>query len=647
MAAAVFRRGDVEVSLAPAVESTGDLPRGCERLGVDGVPDCTGHAAWHGLGMLVDALCTPLGEKLCSDASHVLELGAGLGVPGLLAGRWAGRLTLTDNNEAVLERLRRSVCANERWLRLPALARVERLEWGLLHVPVHLRETVDLLLAADCVYSSEGASRLLETAAALLTPSGRMLLAYVCRWRNLDGELARAAKNAKLSLAVWDNHTCPPSRNGSGVFLLRRDTNTTEEAASTGPHATVDDKGALTLTPAMTQVQPGGASPASLVLAAAGPIKFDEMQLVDIGVAISVWAPGLQHVAIYAQPLDLSILPFGSCEALTSLRLVDCRLGAASVHALTMALPRLAHLFVLEVSGCSIGAPGDEALPSEAFAHVRELDFSRNAFVGSDLLAAALRAASQLRKLSVAGNELRGMGFESVCAALQAAPRLGALDLNGCPLGLTGAHVLAERLPQWVGLCELSVSSCMLGDGGCAALSRGLASLTQLTYLDLSSNALGDSGLETLSRTLGDSNVQHLLLSNGSVSAVGVRALFEWWLIDSPVKHLELQGHLLDECAALAVAEWLPDTRLHTLELADNSIGDSGCLALANVLHRCSTLLWLSLRLNEVSDQVIAQVKALFPAAKRCDEGGYPTMPRAEVRFSQPRDFSCNLLYGT
>ena len=51
-------------------------------------------------------------------------------------------------------------------------------------------------------------------------------------------------------------------------------------------------------------------------------------------------------------------------------------------------------------------------------------------------------------------------------------------------------------------------------------------------------------------------------LSNGGVGAVGVRALFEWWLIDSAVTNLELAGHVIGDGGAEAAAEWLPDTRL-------------------------------------------------------------------------------------
>eukprot|EP00966_Prymnesium_polylepis_P109420 2532774-Prymnesium_polylepis.1 len=76
---------------------------------------------------------------MCADAAHALELGAGLGVPGLVAGRHARRLTLTDNNDSVIERLGRSAVHNAPLMRAPALATVRRLEWGGDSVPADLR----------------------------------------------------------------------------------------------------------------------------------------------------------------------------------------------------------------------------------------------------------------------------------------------------------------------------------------------------------------------------------------------------------------------------------------------------------------------------------------------------------------------------
>ena len=107
----LYSCGATTIGIAPPLEAA-SVNLGSDCLGIDGVADSTGRAAWRGLGLLVDFLLTSDGERLCSEATHVLELGAGLGVPGLLAGRTAARLTLTDNNEAVLERLQRSVALN-------------------------------------------------------------------------------------------------------------------------------------------------------------------------------------------------------------------------------------------------------------------------------------------------------------------------------------------------------------------------------------------------------------------------------------------------------------------------------------------------------------------------------------------------------
>jgi 16S rRNA G1207 methylase RsmC len=54
-------------------------------------------------------------RELCSNAASILELGAGAGLPGLVAASLSkdpSRCVLTDNNERVLELLNRNIEAN-------------------------------------------------------------------------------------------------------------------------------------------------------------------------------------------------------------------------------------------------------------------------------------------------------------------------------------------------------------------------------------------------------------------------------------------------------------------------------------------------------------------------------------------------------
>jgi len=82
------------------------------------------------------------------DVPSVLELGAGVGVPGLLAARLgARRVVLTDYQPHVLARLRQNVAANQ----LERACAVEHLSWGELPDSA---ERYQLLMGADLAATS-------------------------------------------------------------------------------------------------------------------------------------------------------------------------------------------------------------------------------------------------------------------------------------------------------------------------------------------------------------------------------------------------------------------------------------------------------------------------------------------------------------
>jgi hypothetical protein len=72
--------------------------------------DDTGTVLWPAAPLLCYFLITDAGRRLVRGAS-VLELGAGVGIPSLLAGRSCRRLVVTDHNAEVIARSRReNVC---------------------------------------------------------------------------------------------------------------------------------------------------------------------------------------------------------------------------------------------------------------------------------------------------------------------------------------------------------------------------------------------------------------------------------------------------------------------------------------------------------------------------------------------------------
>ena len=155
--------------------------------------DETGHVAWQAMPILCQFILSPRAQSLIKGA-RVIELGAGIGVPGLLAGRVCGELTLTDNNDDVVNRLRENIALNVHELRcLPEHTRVANVLWGTDSLPlsdVAARRGFDVVLGSDVVYSASSARTFLETAEYLMAqPNGVLMLAYVPRWPSVDRAL--------------------------------------------------------------------------------------------------------------------------------------------------------------------------------------------------------------------------------------------------------------------------------------------------------------------------------------------------------------------------------------------------------------------------------------------------------------------------
>lgn len=115
---------------------------------------------WSGAGVLAAAV--PGG------VATALELGCGLGLPGLVAARRGARVTFVDRMPAPLGFVRASAQAN-------ALDGVGVVAADFARLP--LRAHFDLVLAAEVLYERTAFGALVRTIDAALAPGGRALLA--------------------------------------------------------------------------------------------------------------------------------------------------------------------------------------------------------------------------------------------------------------------------------------------------------------------------------------------------------------------------------------------------------------------------------------------------------------------------------------
>jgi predicted nicotinamide N-methyase len=192
--------------------------------------DLTGQVVW-----LVSVLTSWYVASPAISASlagkTLVELGAGTGLPGLLATKWADTVVLSDYEDEVLKLLEKSIP----YTRPECDTILFNLSWGSDTDHERLRSTlkqrqmerstatgttssshpasgkVDVLLGADIVYWSASIEPLVSTADALLTEDGVFILGYFNRVDSMQRKLVEGMASKGLECTIIDPLSFLPS----------------------------------------------------------------------------------------------------------------------------------------------------------------------------------------------------------------------------------------------------------------------------------------------------------------------------------------------------------------------------------------------------------------------------------------------------
>lgn len=163
------------------------------------------------------AVVGALGSKSCLSNLKVIELGAGVGAPGLFCASRGAEVVLSDCAPESLRLLRRNVSA------APAPARVEEADFTNIS-RVGLLGRFDLVLSTECVYEAGVAEPLIACIASLLSPGGCVILANTDRpiaGPKIREQIRKAA--AKFGLSVEDLDASSYFRKGLSLSGICND----------------------------------------------------------------------------------------------------------------------------------------------------------------------------------------------------------------------------------------------------------------------------------------------------------------------------------------------------------------------------------------------------------------------------------------
>ncbi|XP_002530835.3 protein N-lysine methyltransferase METTL21A isoform X1 [Ricinus communis] len=161
--------------------------------------DLTGQLVWPGAMLLNDYL-SKNAEML--KGCSVIELGSGVGVTGILCGRFCRQVLLTDHNDEVLKILKKNIELHSPSTNPNCCAELaaEKLEWGNSDQANQISQRYsggfDLILGADICFQQSSVPLLFDTVNQLLRIRGgncKFILAYVSRAKIMDSLVIKEA----------------------------------------------------------------------------------------------------------------------------------------------------------------------------------------------------------------------------------------------------------------------------------------------------------------------------------------------------------------------------------------------------------------------------------------------------------------------
>ena len=591
--------------------------------------DETGHVAWQAMPVLCEFLLSLRGRQLLTSA-RVLELGAGIGIPGLLAGRVCTELIITDSNDAVVERLRRNVELNMGEMNCSGDAiRVENVVWGADLFPSSLAHSVDIVLGSDVIYSASSAKSFLETAEAAMTqPDGIIVLAYIPRWPNVDRALYDSIAVMKLSAEVVplcsfmskktsNGHALP---KGTCLLLLRRmqDVDDPAEVCTDPPEITRRQYNDDVREVFDVCIGPGnitgdlchrlssgigldceGKQQICLVIDATGPVSLTTEKARLLSDVFRV-PPLINCTELKLKECWLSdgwaILTPGllDCANKLSRLIVDGdEIGVRAAKEINKLLLHCSDLNFLGLLRNPLGNDGATAitggLSSCSMLHSLVLSHCRIGDAGTAAIARAFPPT--LQELDLSNNEISAIGVADIANAMRDSvlSKLTILNLSGNDIGASGGAELGEVLGVGVPkLQQLDLRGCGMTSSGITWLSPAIPACEDLRVLHLGSNGAGDEAMNELAPAISRcKNLKHLSLAMNSITGEGTWVLVEDLVDCLSITHIDMKGNSLGDDGAAAIADILAEVKtLEVVDLSNNEIGEEGAIAFAEEFEK-------------------------------------------------------------
>jgi Leucine-rich repeat (LRR) protein len=259
----------------------------------------------------------------------------------------------------------------------------------------------------------------------------------------------------------------------------------------------------------------------------------------------------------------------------------------------------------------------------------------RDSVLGRDYvqqLKAVVRRNTALQHLVLRGNRLRSEGLAEIAPVLYRNPSIKSLDLSHNGLDdIESANLLRELIRRNKTITSLCFAGSPFGSNSAAAriILEGVRSNTALQQLDLGECDQGDHGILILANALAirNTSILELDLHCNEITSVGVRALVNDNVeVVKTLTKLRLSSNPIRCEGATILADALGRNAmpsLKQLQLDSCGIRDDGFVALVSALEQNTSLQILNLAGNSFGEQGFMALAESLPSIKGLQQIGF------------------------
>jgi len=198
----------------------------------------------------------------------------------------------------------------------------------------------------------------------------------------------------------------------------------------------------------------------------------------------------------------------------------------------------------------------------------------------------AIKANKNITSLDLSNNNITGnSSIVQILNIFKDENNIVELNLSNNPLGISSALLLLKNMSENKAIRKLLLANCGLDDSKSQALTF-MGNNTNLEELDLNGNLLGDNALIALKSFYINSKIKSIELANNNITDIGAKCIGA--IISentTSITRLNLQDNKIEDEGAFEIAEGLRTNKSITeVNLTNNIIADRGVIAIADTL---------------------------------------------------------------